>query len=62
MADVVVILSMVCGTGAGAVVAATGMVTMYCKDAIMFADEHALGQYDVVHGKKTKANNKREGM
>jgi len=64
MADVVVILSMVCGSGMGAVVAATGMVTIYCKDAIMFADEHALGQYEVVHGKqkKNKANNKREGM
>ncbi len=57
-------LSMVCGTGAGAVVAATGMVTIYCKDAIMFADEHALSQYDVVHGKQKtkKANNKMEGM
>jgi hypothetical protein len=54
MADVVVILSMVCGSGVGAVVTVTGMVTIYCKDAIMFADEHALGQYEVVHGKQKR--------
>ena len=30
LAEDVVMLSMVCGTGAGAVVAATGMVTIYC--------------------------------
>ena len=47
-------LSMVCGTGAGAVVAATEMVTIYCEDAIMFTDEYAHSQYDVVHGKQKK--------
>ena len=55
-------LSMVCGTGAGAVVAATGMMSTYCEDAIMFTDEHAHSQYDVVHGKPKKQTIRGKGL